>query len=154
TEADCEAVVRERGHVYAKIIATRGRPVKVEPEGIDDANAAPLATIEFDDADAGGPAPAGSEAEELCELFFAAGAVERRVILLHLDYAPIEPAQPPAPLQRSDVWRLETSSLRHETDVVMRELQRGLGISALLASRVVDDELGEPIMVAGKAMQM
>jgi hypothetical protein len=57
-------------------------------------------------------------------------------------------------LQRAEVWRLETASLRHETDMVARELHRTLGVSHALARRIVADELGEPIVVAGKAMAL
>jgi hypothetical protein len=91
---------------------------------------------------------------ELCEIFFAADEFERRMILLCLDHAPIEPAELVAPLRRIDVWRVETAALRHETEAVVRELQRTLGISPGQARRIVSDGLGEPLLVAAKAMEM
>ena len=47
---------------------------------------------------------------------------------------------------------METAALRHNTATVMRELERALGISYQQSRRIVDDELGEPIVVAAKAM--
>ncbi len=93
-----------------------------------------------------------SAALELCELFFAASGMERRLILLGLDYADWPSGEPPVPLQRGDIWRMETAALRHNTATVMRELERALGISYQQSRRIVDDELGEPIVVAAKAM--
>ena len=62
--------------------------------------------------------------------------------------------EPPPTLQRADVWRLETAALRHHTGALMRELERALGISYQQSRRIVEDELGEPIIVAGKAMSL
>jgi len=99
TPADLKAIVEERGPAYAAIIATRGQPaVPVAQE-----NALPAAAN----------AAPESEASELCELFYAAGAPERRLILMNLDYASVAPAQPPSPMQRTDVWRLESAALQH-----------------------------------------
>ena len=85
-------------------------------------------------------------------MFFAAGSAERRLILLNLEYAEWPAGEPPAPLQRADVWRLETAALRHHTATLMRELERALGISYQQSRRIVEDEMGEPIVVAAKAM--
>ena len=66
----------------------------------------------------GGDAPEAvdnANARELCELFFAAGSAERRLILLNLEYADWPAGEPPAPLQRADIWRLESAALRHHT---------------------------------------
>ncbi len=99
-------------------------------------------------------ASAESEAVELCELFFAAGGPERRLILLSLDYSSITPSQPPSPMQRTDVWRLESAALQHNSEAVVRELERALGVSRNQARRIVQDELGEPVVVAAKAMSL
>jgi hypothetical protein len=95
-----------------------------------------------------------SEAVELCELFFAAGAPERRLILLNLDYAPLSASPLPATLQRADIWRLESAALQHQTETVVRELQRALGVSQEQARRIINDEWGEPVVVAAKAMHL
>jgi Uncharacterised protein conserved in bacteria (DUF2336) len=141
TPADCEAIVRERGNSYAAILARRGKP--------------PAATIEDGERDDSGTQTGDdADARELCELFFAAGSSERRLILLNLDYADWPAGAPPAPLQRADIWRLETAALQHHTATVTRELERALGISDRQARRIVDDEQGEPIVVAAKAMSL
>jgi hypothetical protein len=95
-----------------------------------------------------------AEAAELCELFFAAGAPERRLILLNLDYAPLAAFPLPATLQRADIWRLESAALQHQTETVVRELQRALGVSQEQARRIINDEWGEPVVVAAKAMHL
>jgi hypothetical protein len=87
-------------------------------------------------------------------LFYAAGAHERRLILINLDYAVIAPFEPAIVIGRADTWRLESAALQHNIDVVVRELERMLGISRALALRIVDDELGEPIVVAAKAINL
>jgi hypothetical protein len=90
---------------------------------------------------------------ELCELFFAAGAFERRLILTGLDYLPA-PQQRPTIMQQTDVWRLESAALQHNTDAVVRDLERWLRVSRRQARRIVNDEMGEPIVVAAKALQL
>jgi len=94
------------------------------------------------------------EAQELCELFFAADALERRLILTSLDYLPNTPPKLPSTLQRADVWRLESAALQHNTDAVVRDLKRMLGLSHKQARRIVNDEMGEPIVVAAKALEL
>jgi Uncharacterised protein conserved in bacteria (DUF2336) len=100
------------------------------------------------------PNRAAADAAELSELFYAAGSAERRLILINVDYAPIEPSRPSAFMQRPDTWRLEAAALQHNTDIVVRELERALGISRAQARRIISDESGEPIVVAAKAMDL
>lgn len=95
-----------------------------------------------------------AEASELSELFYAAKAPERRLILINLDYGPLIPSQPLPDIQRTDVWRLESAALEHNAETLMRELERMLGISRAQARRIVNDELGEPIVVVAKAMDL
>ena len=64
------------------------------------------------------------------------------------------PAAPAAALERKDVWRLEAATLQHNLDTVVREFERALGISHLQAKRIIQDELGEPIVVAAKALAL
>lgn len=157
TPADCEAIVAERGAVYAEILTRRGKvplkpPVqaKVESPKPVPANApAPEPEPETEP-----PSPADADAYELCELFYAAGGSERRLILLNLDFAPWPVEAPPAPLQRADVWRMETAALRHNTPSVTQEIERALGVSNQQARRIVEDDQGEPIVAAAKAMHL
>lgn len=161
TPADCEAIVNERGVVYAAIIARRGKPAMAELPPTT--RAVPVAAA-LAEAIAEQPAPSEAAARtapevacaalELCELFYAAGSAERRLILLNLDFADWSAEQPPSPLQRADIWRLETAALRRNTPTVVRELEVALGISHPQARRIVEDEQGEPIVMAAKAMKM
>jgi Uncharacterised protein conserved in bacteria (DUF2336) len=136
TVTDLAAIARERGGVHAEIIARRPT---MQPAVV---------------AEQHGTAPPASAAAELTELFYAAGAAERRLILINLDYAMVEPAAPAWPMQRTDIWRLESAALQHNTEAVVRELERMLGLSRAQARRIVNDELGEPILVAAKAMML
>jgi hypothetical protein len=95
---------------------------------------------------------AAAEACELSELFYAAKAPERRLILINLDYAALIPPQPLPAMQRTDVWRLESAALEHNAETLIGELERMLAVSRAQARRIVNDELGEPIVVAAKAM--
>jgi uncharacterized protein (DUF2336 family) len=90
---------------------------------------------------------------ELAELFFAASADERRLILTNLDVvAGAEQRRPPV---ASDVIvRLETAALQHNAGEFSRMLERALGISGALAERITRDASGEPIVVAAKALGM
>jgi hypothetical protein len=94
------------------------------------------------------------EASTLAELFYAAGPMERRLILLNLDYSASAASPPVVMLQRADVWRLESAALQHNLEAVVREFERALGISLAQARRMVSDEMGEPVVVAAKAMAL
>jgi hypothetical protein len=95
-----------------------------------------------------------AEARDLCDLFYAAGPTERRLILVNLNYAPIMPSQPSAFIRKADSWRLDTAVLRHNGEAVVRELERALGISRAQARRIVSDASGEPIVVAARALDL
>jgi len=55
-------------------------------------------------------------------------------------------------MQRTDVWRLESAALEHNAETLIGELERMLAVPRAQARRIVNDELGEPIVVAAKAM--
>jgi uncharacterized protein (DUF2336 family) len=135
---ELDAIAKECGGAHADII--RARP--------------PAASHGARSAGVPEQASAESEACELSELFYAAGTPERRLILLNLDYSALPPLQPPSSMQRTDIWRLESAVLQHNTEAVVRELERSLGISRTQARRIINDELGEPILVAAKAMNL
>jgi hypothetical protein len=138
TPADLAAIAEKCGTAHTDIIAMR-------------LAAAPTA------AQAHGPGAhtcARAEASELSELFYAAGAAERRLILINLDYAVLAPLPPLSALQQPDVWRLESAALQHNTEAVIRELEHTLGLARAQARRIVSDELGEPIVAAAKAMNL
>ena len=136
TPAELAAIAETHGAAHADIIAKRP---PVAPPAVQTA----------------GPrtdSSAKAEASELSELFYSAAASERRLILINLDYAASLPA--PSGLQRADVWRLESATLQHNTEIVLRELERTLGLARTQTRRIVDDELGEPIVVAAKALEV
>jgi len=139
TPADCEAIAKECGPFHGAIIAERGRT----PAPNNLAVTPPLPSPDIH----------ASRASELCELFFAADSPERRLILLNLEYAIPQPGEAHA-VAFADVWRFEMAALRHQSEAVLRELQHALGISNRIALRIVNDELGEPIVAAAKAMNM
>jgi hypothetical protein len=100
---------------------------------------------------------AGSKAaaDELSELFFAASAEERRLILLNLPYATLPPAAPiPGTTALEANHRLELAALEHNGEAFARELERTLAISRAQARRLMDDTSGEPIVVAAVALGM
>lgn len=107
-----------------------------------------------------GRRPAESEisadaARELNDLFFAANAVERRLILLNLDIVVGAPAGRPADVGDAEIGRkLEAAALARKREDFASELARALRISREQARRMAADELGEPIVVAAKALSV
>jgi hypothetical protein len=92
-------------------------------------------------------------AGELNELFFAAAAQERRLILLNLHIVAALPATPPTIVRDSPIGRrLEAAALGRKRDEFVQVLAQALRISRDQARRVAGDELGEPIVVAAKAL--
>jgi hypothetical protein len=134
TSSDLDAIANELGGAHADLIAKR-RSRRAAP-GLEPSRSSAV------------------QAAELSELFYAAGAAERRWILIGLDYAPIEPSRPRAFMQRTDTWRREAAALQQNSEIVARELERTLAISRTQARRIITDESGEPIVVAAKAMDL
>jgi hypothetical protein len=88
------------------------------------------------------------------EMFFAAAAEERRLILVSLDTATEAPARRPASASSEVIRRLETAALQHNAGEFSRMLERALGIGHTLAERITRDQSGEPIVIAAKALGM
>lgn len=94
-------------------------------------------------------------AAELNELFFAADANERRLILLNLEVAaPLPPGRVSLPHDAEIALRLERAALGHDQDEFAQHLAAALAVPRTQARRIVDDELGEPIMTAAKALNL
>ncbi len=91
---------------------------------------------------------------ELVELFFAANAEERRLILTNLDTVGEPAARRPAPAAGEMNRRLENAALRRNPGEFSRLLERALGVSRELAQRITRDSSGEPIVVAARALGM
>jgi hypothetical protein len=87
----------------------------------------------------------------LGELFLGGSSEERRVILANLDPAdPIPPRQVPS----ESVARLEAAALARRPEEFAGELHRALGVNRDIARRMVDDNGGEPLLLAAKALDM
>ena len=104
----------------------------------------------------GGPAAIAVEiATTLNELFFAANSDERRLMLLNLDViAPFAVGR--VNLAREDGLssRLEAAVLSRNRESFAQHLAQALHISRAQARRVADDDLGEPIVTAAKALNI
>jgi uncharacterized protein (DUF2336 family) len=92
-------------------------------------------------------------AGELNELFFAAGAEERQLILRNLHVVSDSPATQAHIAQDPNIGRkLEAAALARRREDFVRELAHALRISREQAHRIAADELGEPIVVAAKVL--
>ena len=98
--------------------------------------------------------PAAPKSEDLAALFFMAGADERRLILTNLDAAADPTTRPPTPASNEMMRRLETAALTRDTSEFTRLLERTLSIGHDVATRIVRDYSGEPIVVVAKALGM
>ena len=99
------------------------------------------------------PGPISIEiAGELNEMFFAATADERRLILLNLDVVVCAPARSSDFVDVTVGRRLEGAALARKREEFARELAHALRISREQAHRIAGDALGEPIVVSGKAL--
>jgi len=92
-------------------------------------------------------------AHELNERFFASNAEERRLILLNLNIvAPVPPGRIGISRDPSIGQRLETAALSRNQRDFAQHLAYALHIPLEQARRIMRDDLGEPIAVAGKAL--
>jgi hypothetical protein len=94
-------------------------------------------------------------AAELNELFFTATAAERRLILLNLHIADPNPILRNRVATRATIGQeLEASVLVGKREQFADRLAQALRISHEQARRIANDELGEPILVAAKALRL
>jgi hypothetical protein len=94
-------------------------------------------------------------ASELNELFFAASADERRLILLNLQIAAPMPAGSIQLARDAAVGhRLETAALARARGDFAQHLAYSLKIPPAQARRIAGDVLGEPIVIAAKALTL
>jgi hypothetical protein len=114
------------------------------------------ATVEADEADMFAAAPRAIDtttAGELNELFSAANVDERRLILLNLEIvAPLVPNRIDVTRDPSVGQRLEAAALGRSREDFAQHLAHSLQIPREQARRIVDDNLGEPVVVAAKAL--
>ncbi len=95
-----------------------------------------------------------TEGDELIELFFDANTDERRLILVNLDVTADAATLRPAPAASELIRRLERAARERNAGEFARVLERALGVSRELATRITRDPFGEPLVVAGKALGM
>jgi hypothetical protein len=94
-------------------------------------------------------------ATTLNELFFAANSDERRLILLNLDViAPFSVGCGTVLREDGLSGRLEAAALSRNREAFAQHLARALHISRGQARRVAEDDLGEPIVTAAKALNL
>lgn len=96
------------------------------------------------------PPAAPAEAFSTGELFLQAGSAERRHLIARLDDAGAGAAIPSSPIAPAVIERLERAALQRNPREFARELQTALGISSRLAWRIVQDEFGEPLLIAAR----
>lgn len=122
-----------------------------EPTGIDAESIGTEPSAARPATHGAGPVAAASE---LSEVFYRATAPERRLILINLHYAPFCRSHLLPGVQGTDIWRLEAAALRRNPQTLTQELKRLLSVSAGQAWRILYDPLGEPVVVAAKAMEL
>lgn len=94
-------------------------------------------------------------AGELNELFLAASAAERRLILLNLEIAvPIAAGRVAFARDPAIAHRLESAALSRKREDFVRHLAQALRIPGEQARRIACDELGETIVIAAKALNV
>ena len=94
-------------------------------------------------------------ASELNDLFFAASADERRLILLNLQIAAPMPGDGVQLVRDATAGqRLEAAALARDRESFAQHLAHSLQIPRAQARRIADDLLGEPIVIAAKAITM
>jgi hypothetical protein len=92
-------------------------------------------------------------AAHLNALFFAADAKERRLILCNLEIvAPLPSARPSMAREAELGERLEAAALARKHEEFAQLLSRALQIPRAQARHILRDELGEPLIVAAKAL--
>lgn len=91
--------------------------------------------------------------DDLADLFFAATASERRLILANLDVvgaARVAPVAAPHEIAA----QLEAAALQRNPDAFSRTLERALGVERRVADRIAQDPSGEALVVVAKGIGM
>jgi Uncharacterised protein conserved in bacteria (DUF2336) len=158
--AELAAISKECGLAHAAAIAARSAEMGASARATE--GRAPTARASassflprtsqwrqlIDEAEAPAPTPIETG---LGELFFAAPSEERRVILANLD--PAEPI-PPREVPGESVARLEAAALARRPEEFADALAHAVGVDGEVARRMTQDNGGEPLLIAAKALDM
>jgi len=152
-------VQRLAGDVPEVAAAMRRQLPHDKPLPIGNASLPPAATSAGDGTGSEARAAATPDAidaitaGELNELFFTANAIERRLILLNLEIvAPLAAQHTGVARDLLVGRRLEAAALAHNQDDFALGLVSALRIPHAQARRIAADDLGEPVVVACKAL--
>jgi hypothetical protein len=96
-----------------------------------------------------------NDAAEISDMFFAAGASERALILHNLDDTPLKAsARIPAARAARALHILEMAAFAEDTENFALELGEALILPQRIAEQVVHDPGGEPLACAARALDM
>jgi hypothetical protein len=96
-----------------------------------------------------------NDAAEITDMFFAANASERALILHNLNEAPLKAsARIPAARTKRAIETLEMAAFAEDTENFAREIGEALILPARIATQVVNDPSGEPLACAARALDM
>jgi len=96
-----------------------------------------------------------NDAAEISDLFFSANAGERALILHNLNETPLKAsARIPAARAKRAIETLEMAAFAEDTENFAREIGEALILPARIATQVVNDQGGEPLACAARALDM
>jgi hypothetical protein len=96
-----------------------------------------------------------NDAAEISDMFFAANASERALILHNLNETPLKAsARIPAARAKRAIETLEMAAFAEDTDSFALEIGDALILPARIATQVVTDPGGEPLACAARALDM
>jgi len=96
-----------------------------------------------------------NDAAEISDMFFAAGASERALILHNLSDTPLKAsARIPAARATRAIQILEMAAYAQDTESFALEIGEALILPARIAAQVVNDPGGEPLACAARALDM
>src|ERR1700692_1187562 len=96
-----------------------------------------------------------NDAAEISDMFFAASASERALILHNLNETPLKAsARIPAARAARAIETLEMAAFAEDTENFALELGEALILTARIATRVVNDPGGEPLAAAARGLDI
>jgi hypothetical protein len=96
-----------------------------------------------------------NDAAEITDMFFAANASDRALILHNLNETPLKAsARIPAARAKRAIETLEMAAFAEDTENFAREIGEALILPVRIATQVVNDPGGEPLACAARALDM